>query len=374
MAVALRGNLQDFGIAEVFQLIGQQRKTGTLDVCKGSESLRLAFDAGCIVWARPVGQTEDAVVGERLVRCGLMTQDRLEVLQRESETSARPIAGLAVDAGEVSAEDAAEIESLVTNETIFIVLRWSDGSFDFTAKPVHHDLPAEKLLHAEQILMDGLRMVDEWRTFAKLVPNGDIVFERKGPLLDYQRRVTGETKRRFPSVERVFALVDGRMTAQRIIDLSRLGLFDATRALAELHHHDVIVPLSKRQARARRRKSDRPVRPVAEKARWGLAAAFPLALLAGLVSIVLDQQPPPVGSQVLPIVREPLADARQVFEKRRVRHVLEAQRLLVGAWPGGLDEVASTGLVEPGALTPSNGGAYYYARRKDGIVLLAPER
>ena len=128
MAVALRGNLQDFGIAEVFQLIGQQRKTGTLDVCKGSESLRLAFDAGCIVWARPVGQTEDAVVGERLVRCGLMTQDRLEALQRESETSARPIAGLAVDAGEVSAEDAAEIESLVTNETIFIVLRWSEGS------------------------------------------------------------------------------------------------------------------------------------------------------------------------------------------------------------------------------------------------------
>ena len=31
MAVALRGNLQDFGIAEVFQLIGQQRKTGTLE-------------------------------------------------------------------------------------------------------------------------------------------------------------------------------------------------------------------------------------------------------------------------------------------------------------------------------------------------------
>ncbi len=30
MAVALRGNLQDFGIAEVFQLIGQQRKTGML--------------------------------------------------------------------------------------------------------------------------------------------------------------------------------------------------------------------------------------------------------------------------------------------------------------------------------------------------------
>ena len=374
MAVALRGNLQDFGIAEVFQLIGQQRKTGTLDVSCKSQSLRLAFDEGCVVWARPIGQTEDAVVGERLVRCGLITQDRREVLQRESETSARPIAAMAVDAGAVTAEDAAQIEELVTNETIFIVLRWSEGSFDFTAKAVHHDQPPEKLLHAEQILMDGLRMVDEWQTFSSLVPDGDTVFERSGPIALYQRGLSGEAKRRLPSVERVFSLVDGRLTAQRIIDLSRLGLFDATRALAELHHHDVIVPLSKRQARVRRGKRDRPLRPVVERARWGLAAAFPLALLAGLVSWILGQQPSSAGSAILPIERAPLEEARLVFEKRRVRHVLEAQHLLTGAWPAELDGADSTGLLEGDALTPSNGGAYYYARRGDGIVLLAPER
>ncbi|MFP6607070.1 MAG: DUF4388 domain-containing protein, partial [Myxococcota bacterium] len=46
MSVALRGNLQDFGIAEIFQLIGQQRKTGILDVSHGGDTLRLAFDTG----------------------------------------------------------------------------------------------------------------------------------------------------------------------------------------------------------------------------------------------------------------------------------------------------------------------------------------
>ena len=44
MAVALRGNLQDFGIADVFQLIGQQRKTGLLDISNEGRTLRLAFD------------------------------------------------------------------------------------------------------------------------------------------------------------------------------------------------------------------------------------------------------------------------------------------------------------------------------------------
>ena len=52
MSVALRGNLQDFGIAEVFQLISQQRKTGTLDISHGAQSLRLAFDAGRVVWGQ----------------------------------------------------------------------------------------------------------------------------------------------------------------------------------------------------------------------------------------------------------------------------------------------------------------------------------
>ncbi len=167
-------------------------------------------------------------------------------------------------------------------------------------------------------------------------------------------------------------LVDGRLTAQRIIDLSRLGLFDATRALAELHHHDVITPLSKRQARARRRRSDRPLRPVVERARWWLAAAFPLALLSGVVSGIANHEPTRLGPPLFPIVRAPLAEARRVFEKRRVRHVLEAQRLLSGSWPADASGPDPTGLLRGDALTPAHGDPYYYVRRGEGIVLLAP--
>ena len=43
---ALRGNLRDFGIAEVFQLIGQQRKTGILEIDHGGDRVQLLFDGG----------------------------------------------------------------------------------------------------------------------------------------------------------------------------------------------------------------------------------------------------------------------------------------------------------------------------------------
>ena len=365
MGVALRGNLTDFGVAEVFQLIGQQRKTGFLDVTSGGESMRLAFDAGGVVWARPGTGTEDAVLADRLVRCGLLTQQQLEGIWRTSEASARSLSVVAVEAGLVTAEQVEQVEESITDETIFAVLRSLGGSFDFSARAVHHDRPPEKLLAAEQILMDGLRKVDEWQTFAALVPSMDTIFEPTGSAAGLRGASRGR--------EQTYRLVDGRLTAQRIIDLSRLGLFDATRALAELHRDGLIAPLSARQARARSRRTEAPRRPVAEHVRWWLAAAFPLALLSLIVSMILGQSRAADGPQVFPIARVPVERARAVFETRRLRHALEAERMLSGHWPASLAEDAPE-LAALGALTPDDAGDYYYARRGNGIILLAPQQ
>jgi len=365
MGVALRGNLTDFGIAEVFQLIGQQRKTGFLDVRSGGETMQLAFDAGGVVWARPEVGAEEAVLGDRLVRCGLLTQEKLDELWRASEASARPIGALAVETGAVAAADVEQVEDLITDETIFTVLRARNGSFDFSAQSVRHERSSEKLLAAEQILMDGLRRVDEWQTFATLVPSGETVFERTG-------KIEG-LREGGPRLEQVYALVDGRLPAQRVIDLSRLGLFDATRALAELHKERIIAPLSGRHARVRSRRGERRPRPVVERARWWLAAAFPLTLLSLVVSTILGQARVVEGPRVFPISRAPLDQARAAFEKRGVRHAIEAERMLSGRWPSSLTPAETEGSALH-ALTPADVDEYYYVRRGNGIILLAPEQ
>ena len=55
MSVALHGNLRDFGIGEVFQLIGQQQKTGLLEVSDEELRLRIAFDGGAVVSGERAG-------------------------------------------------------------------------------------------------------------------------------------------------------------------------------------------------------------------------------------------------------------------------------------------------------------------------------
>ena len=75
-----------------------------------------------------------------------------------------------------------------------------------------------------------------------------------------------------------------------------------------------------------------------------------------------------------PIVRSPLAEARAVFEKRRLRNALQAERLLTGAWPNELAGIERALPLGGDALARAAARPYYYARHQDGVVLLAPER
>jgi hypothetical protein len=274
----------------------------------------------------------------------------------------------------VSEREIEQISDLITQDTIFQVLRWSGGSFHFSTESVQHDKPPEKLLPAEQILMDGLRMMDEWQTFAAQVPSDDIIFQHCGGFEVYRQRTGADARLWLPQAEVIFSLVDGRLPVRRVIDLSRFGTFEATRLLADLRTAGVIEPLSAKQARRARRDSGRVAQPAVKRARWWLAAAFPVALLVLMVSVAFNTLPSEGDKPGFPIVRSPFLEARYVFEKHRLRYVLEAHRYLWRTWPGDLQEPDRTGLLGRDTLTPSDGPAYYYARREGGVLLLAPER
>ena len=124
--------------------------------------------------------------------------------------------------------DLERIEDLLTRETFFEVLRWKRGAFDFRAVAVDHSRRMESLLGAEQILMDGLRMIDEWHSFSELVPSEDTVFQHTAGFEEYLSR-TRLHGQQMGGAECVYQLVDGRIPVRRIVDLSLLGSFDAVR-------------------------------------------------------------------------------------------------------------------------------------------------
>jgi len=383
MSVALRGNLQDFGVGEVFQLIGQQRKTGMLEVAGDGERIQLSFDHGSVVSAAPVGPHDHAGLGEMLVRCGLLTPERLEELERERTTTLLPLPQLLVSKQILGMPEIEQIEDLLTQETIFALLRRESGSFHFTAQPVVHERESQRLLGAEQILMDGLRMVDEWRSFADALPSESTVFRRVASFEKFRAGAKRETSARLAAAERVFLLIDGRLSVRRVIDLSRLGTFEASRWIAQFSRGGLIVPVAQEEIERARRQL-RLAAPEPSRLRSQIALVLPFVATLAL-GAVAAWGPRPAARE--PLMREPLAEAKESFEVLRVRNALEAyHRALVlvqeaqgvpaearETWPDSLEVLVREGFLAPDALTPMQARPYYYAHRADGTELLGPE-
>jgi hypothetical protein len=363
MSAGLSGNLSDFSIADVFQLIGHQRKTGALELRSGAARAQLVFDRGLVVSAtvgRGRGPDLDPLA-DRLVRCGQLTRERAVEATAVARSSAQTVARTLVARGWLDAAAVRRALDLVTSDAIFDVLRWHGGSFDFHSKSVDHDRDPGELLAAEQILMDGLRMVDEWQSIEMLVPSEDTVFERA-------RESTSGTG----EAVRMFALIDGRLSVRRVIDLAQIGTFDGMRVLSDLRSSGAIreVEVAGAQALVRRAR--------AVGSAWLTVGGFVVALapFAALTVVVWWAAAPaprtPAGDR--PIVYESLASLREDYAVRAARHAIEAYRLSRGRWPERLEDLASAGLLPSETLATLEGRAYYSQNRNQGPIFLAPER
>jgi hypothetical protein len=289
------------------------------------------------------------------------------------KASAQTLPRVIVDRGWLDADSVREAEELVTRDTIFEVLRWQSGSFDFRAREVNHDRSPADLLGAEQILMDGLRMVDEWQSHRALIPSEHAVYTRTGTFerfLESQPDIGGEERAR---AERVLALVDGQKTARRIMDLARLGTFDGVRCLAELHQGGAIRALSDGEVPALSLASE-PSMALSARLGIALASLAPLLVLGAAVWWTTSSAAlAPADSAGVAIRRSTFENLTRVYTTRAARRAVEAYRIQHGRWPDDLAQVERAGLLPEGWLTGSERRPYYSVHRELGPLLLAPE-
>ena len=88
--MALEGELRDFNILEVIQLLGQQGKTGVLRVLgwdKRSDEAGIYFSNGRITYATSNQRTKGDLLGERLAKTGVISRDDLYAALRSQKKS-----------------------------------------------------------------------------------------------------------------------------------------------------------------------------------------------------------------------------------------------------------------------------------------------
>ena len=162
------------------------------------------------------------------------------------------------------------------------------------------------------------------------------------------------------------------MAVERIADLSRLGEFEASKALFNLVNLGVLRPVapSRRSPAAEVGAYARGWRDRVRRGASQVLATVAIALaLAALVVLATGS----VGTSAMRFLDDNRGE-RFVsrYQMERLRSALEVYRLENGAYPESLDALVEVGLARPRDLRYPWSQAYAYGRQGDGYRLLPP--
>ncbi len=389
--MALEGTIKDFGLADILQLIGLQRKTGVLRLEGGAESVTVKFLEGAIVGADTSRNELEGLLGSVLVRTGRITEAQLRETLQIQKSTLRRVGYILVKQGFISDVDLEEALRIQVTQIVFRLFRWRDGRYQFTAMDnVEYDREHFRPLSAETILMEGARMIDEWPILERRIKSPSMVFRKtsSGERLDVpvaslldadidfgfhdspRSGARGEDEVRLSPEERdVLHMVDGSSAVQEIVDTSALSEFDIYRVLVELSNRHLIEEVVIAAAGISPR-DDRRIR-------WASAFLQVLVIAGALTGISTVGTNPftpwrLAGSSHETALLKTYASRNRI---ERVEQAIQAYYLDRGSMPENLESVCAGGYLARADLYDPWG--HLYAYRLDAssfqVVGRAPE-
>jgi len=231
--VALRGTLKEFRIADIFQLISQQAKTGTLRFKSRRRTVWVSFLEGWIVRVEDSRKSSQETICEMLLRAELILQEDLDIaldVHKRMRRSLREVLSLRKLLPE---EKFNELVLLQMREALYELFTWDSGKYEFENSVLSEGTWGR--LNTESILMDGFRVVDEWPELRRRIVDEEARIEKVLPLPELAGGGWGDSRSMLGIAERqVYELAKMGLSVRKVVDLSCLGRFDGFRALANL--------------------------------------------------------------------------------------------------------------------------------------------
>jgi len=386
--MALEGTLKDFSLADIFQLIGIQRKTGVLTLRNGKEVATISFINGMVVAADTDNQKLENRLGHVLVKTNRISQAELEQALAIQESTLQRLGQVLIFKGFIKPEDLRESLKTQVCEIIYRLFRWTDGDYHFRQERyIDYDQENFSPIGAESILMEGIRMIDEWPMIERAIPSMDLVLEKtekgrkvrlkidnnlsfsSGPVSSFDDLLEGviaETPEEqaidadLPhEQELVLKLVDQPLSVQQIVERSRLNEFETCRALYDLLEAGLVQKM-------REDSQPKEVRVIEEAKRLPLWIPGSLTALLAVVSFLLGWNP---LNDFLPMsaleARDPHFEDASLRRMLRIQNALQLYFIQRAELPGILDELCQSGLLLPEHLSDPRGVRYTYKRIPD---------
>lgn len=159
--MSLEGRIEDFGLADIFQIVGLSKRSGVLSMIRMEGSGRLVFNEGKVVYA---SSDQSSRLGSNLVEKNIISNEDLEKGLRfqKSHSLKKPIGTILMEMSIIRRET---LESEIRNHILHVVrdlLSWEKGSFHFElGKVITIDIVLSGGLNTDFLMLEGARLQDE---------------------------------------------------------------------------------------------------------------------------------------------------------------------------------------------------------------------
>jgi hypothetical protein len=227
--MALLGTLKGFGVTEIFQLISQQMKTGSLVLTSPKETVTIDFENGIIVGLASDRWERDPRC-DVLLKAGVLQDKELKAALEIAKKNGRTWHEVLTSRGQLKEIFLDRASNTVIRQTLLEVFQWPEGGYKFE----DWDLEQERMLNChiptESAILDTLRIIDEWPGIKQKLPPVDYCPVTIIP-------ITEDLVRHHELTEvdlHIYDLIDDKRTVERIVRESLEPPFEALSSLVRL--------------------------------------------------------------------------------------------------------------------------------------------
>lgn len=349
--MALSGNLREFALSEILQLLSSQRKTGSLRLTRGAESQVVYLLEGRIAAVRDRGFGADDPFVRFLRRIHRLSEEQLRGIASIHAESGRDLEDLLLNGRYLEREEMVALYERLVLTVLNELLGWEDGTYSFS--PVSPpESPLTVSFGTEAMLMESVRRLDEYRRYTAKLKDPGLVLGMK-ELPDPDTELSEEEKE-------LFGLVDGRHTLGDLVAEASLTDYEAYEALYKLIEAGWIEISGRR---APTQSVPEVAAKSAEPRTWKVEFA-----MAGACLVLVAMANLAAWRTTNPALLVPAGFEEDVFARlgmKDVRLALDLYRHQHGSYPASLEDLVGDGWLKRAQLSP-DGYPLIYRRLPNG--------
>jgi hypothetical protein len=174
--MAMRGNLRDFSITQLLNLINLAGKTGMLVIEGPAGAARMSFRNGKLAYAQIAREEND--LAAILQRSRKINTAQVQLIrERASRMSDKELGLLLINAGYLTQTDILESLQIYCMDIVRRMFSWLDGVFHFDQEAPLPDGRIPVRIDLENLIIEGSRRLREYEQLQEELPSLDMALK-----------------------------------------------------------------------------------------------------------------------------------------------------------------------------------------------------